>query len=96
MPGFYLPSENEFDPSTDDFVLPVVSKERKYKHFDLPLRESEREHVIDFSLEDQGSGNSRYINLGDWIRYHTYAVFDGDRLSLLADEPAMEEKIIRK
>ena len=38
MPGFYLPSENEFDPSTDDFVLPIVSKERKYKHFDLPLR----------------------------------------------------------
>ncbi len=38
MPGFYLPSENEFDPSTDDFVLPVVSKERRSKHFDLPLR----------------------------------------------------------
>lgn len=53
MPGFYLPSENEFDPSTDDFVLPFVSKERKYKHFDLPLRESEREQVIDFSREDE-------------------------------------------
>jgi len=53
MPGFYLPSENEFDPSTDDFVLPVVSKERKYKHFDLPLRESERDQVIDFAREDE-------------------------------------------
>ena len=53
MPGFYLPSENEFDPSTNDFVLPVVSKERKYKHFDLPLRESDRDQVIDFTREDE-------------------------------------------
>jgi RNA-directed DNA polymerase len=49
MPGFYLPSEDEFDPSSDDFVLPAVSKERKYKHFDLPLNEADREQVIDFS-----------------------------------------------
>ena len=53
MPGFYLPSENEFDPSTDDFVLPFVLKNRKYKHFDLPLREIEREQMIDFSHEDE-------------------------------------------
>ena len=26
--------------------------------------------------------NSRYINLGDWIEYNTYAVFDGENLSL--------------
>ena len=49
MPGFYLPSEDEFDPSTDDFVHSAVSKERKYKHFDLPLDVAEREQVIDFS-----------------------------------------------
>lgn len=51
MPGFYLPSEDEFDPSIDDFVLPVMSKERKYKHFDLPL--VERELEFDFSREDK-------------------------------------------
>ncbi|ARO16024.1 RNA-directed DNA polymerase (Reverse transcriptase) (plasmid) [Ketogulonicigenium robustum] len=51
MPGFYLPSENEFDPSTDDFVLPAISKERKYKHFDLPL--VDRELSFDFSVEDK-------------------------------------------
>lgn len=33
---------------------------------------------IDFRLTD----TSRYINLGDWIQYFTYAVFDGDRLQL--------------
>lgn len=53
MPGFYLPTENEFDPSTDDFVLTAVSKERRYKHFDLPLPESERELTIDFTKVGQ-------------------------------------------
>jgi UDP-2,3-diacylglucosamine hydrolase len=30
---------------------------------------------------DLGS-NSKYINLGDWIRYYTYGVFDGNTLEL--------------
>ncbi len=33
---------------------------------------------IDFRL----SVRSRYINLGDWIRYFTYASFDGEQLEL--------------
>lgn len=51
MSGFYQPSETEFDPSTDDFVLHSISKERKYRHFDLPLRANQREQIIDFSVE---------------------------------------------
>jgi UDP-2,3-diacylglucosamine hydrolase len=33
---------------------------------------------IDFAL----TPNSRYINLGDWIRYDSYAVFNGQQLEL--------------
>jgi len=33
---------------------------------------------IDFSLNE----NSRYINLGEWINYNSYAVFDGNDLEL--------------
>lgn len=33
---------------------------------------------IDFRLNDQ----SRYINLGDWIKYDSYAVFDGQTMEL--------------
>jgi UDP-2,3-diacylglucosamine hydrolase len=33
---------------------------------------------LDLDIE----GKARYINLGDWINYNTYAVFDGDKLSL--------------
>jgi UDP-2,3-diacylglucosamine hydrolase len=38
---------------------------------------------IDFALP----GNSRYINLGDWIRYDSYAVFDGNQLELKYYQP---------
>jgi UDP-2,3-diacylglucosamine hydrolase len=33
---------------------------------------------IDFVFNN----NSRYINLGDWINYNSYAVFDGERTAL--------------
>jgi len=45
---------------------------------------------IDYRL----NSTSRYINLGDWIRYFTYAVFDGDKLELKSYK-GMDEKIIR-
>jgi UDP-2,3-diacylglucosamine hydrolase len=41
-----------------------------------------RHYAIDFKINE----NSRYINLGDWIRLNTYAVFDGDHLQLLTWE----------
>ena len=49
MPGFYQPSDEDFDPATDDFVLHCLAKERQYQHFDLPLTEDERIQQIDFS-----------------------------------------------
>lgn len=37
-----------------------------------------RHIAIEYPLPD----NSLYVNLGDWIRYDSYAVFDGSELSL--------------
>jgi UDP-2,3-diacylglucosamine hydrolase len=45
---------------------------------------------IDYRL----TNTSRYINLGDWISYYTYAVFDGKEL-LLKSFKGNENKIIR-
>jgi UDP-2,3-diacylglucosamine hydrolase len=45
---------------------------------------------IDYRLNE----NSRYINLGDWIEYYTYAVFDGDNMQLRSYQ-GQEGKIIR-
>lgn len=33
-------------------------------------------------LDIKLNNNSRYINLGDWIKYNSYAVFDGNELTL--------------
>ena len=41
-----------------------------------------RHYAIDLKISDK----SRYINLGDWIRLNTYAVFDGTDLQLLTWE----------
>jgi UDP-2,3-diacylglucosamine hydrolase len=45
---------------------------------------------IDYRLAEE----ARYINLGDWINYCTYAVFDGQNLELKS-YTGKEEKIIR-
>ena len=41
-----------------------------------------RHYAIDLKINHK----SRYINLGDWIRLNTYAVFDGTDLQLLTWE----------
>lgn len=50
-----------------------VLKEKKVDFFVF----GHRHLPIDYRLD-----NSRYINLGDWIRYFTYAEFDGVNLEL--------------
>jgi UDP-2,3-diacylglucosamine hydrolase len=47
------------------------------KHFDYFIF-GHRHLPLDFRLTDE----SRYINLGDWIKYNSYAVFDGNSVEL--------------
>ncbi|HEV8081061.1 MAG TPA: UDP-2,3-diacylglucosamine diphosphatase [Chitinophagaceae bacterium] len=54
------------------------------KHYDYFIF-GHRHLPIDFRLNDpeiDGTGISRYINLGDWIKYNSYAVFDGEKMEL--------------
>lgn len=48
------------------------------KHFDYFVF-GHRHLPIEFEL----SPNSKYINIGDWITYFSYAVFDGEKLELI-------------
>jgi UDP-2,3-diacylglucosamine hydrolase len=81
----YLGDEKEY--------LAIHSKELLAKeHFDY-LIFGHRHLPLDIRLTPQsplpaGEENtaSRYINLGDWVRYFTYAVFDGTELKLLKFE----------
>ena len=50
-----------------------------------------RHLAFDFRLND----TCRYINLGDWIHYYTYAVFDGNNFQLRSFLNK-DEKIIRQ
>jgi UDP-2,3-diacylglucosamine hydrolase len=58
--------------------LIIFSKQiLKKKHFDYFIF-GHRHLPLDFKLNNQ----SRYINLGDWIKYNSYAVFDGENAEL--------------
>jgi UDP-2,3-diacylglucosamine hydrolase len=70
----YLGDENEW--------LAIYCKEQLAKqHYDYFIF-GHRHLPIDIDLGQ----NSRYINLGDWIRYFTYAEFNGETVSLMRDE----------
>lgn len=51
-----------------------ILKQRHYDYFIF----GHRHLPIDYHLKE----NSRYINLGDWIQYNSYAVFDGEEMTL--------------
>lgn len=58
--------------------LIIHSKELlEKKHYDY-LIFGHRHLPLDIKLDDK----SRYLNLGEWIRYNSYAVFDGKELKL--------------
>lgn len=70
----FLGEENEW--------LAIYSKEILLKsHFDYFIYG--HRHL---PLDLQVGPNSRYINLGDWLSYFSYAVFDGQTTSLLYDK----------
>ncbi len=72
--------------------LIIYSKEVLEREYYDYLIFGHRHLPIDFRL----NGESRYINLGDWITYFTYAVFDGSNLLLTTPFKEKESMIIRK
>ena len=70
-------SEEKFLGEDKEWLL-IYSKEMlAKKHFDFFVF-GHRHLPIDFRL----SGESRYINLGEWINFCTYAEFDGEQLQV--------------
>jgi UDP-2,3-diacylglucosamine hydrolase len=71
-------SEDEHFLGDDKEWLIIYAKDvLKKKHVDYFIF-GHRHLPIEYKLNDE----SVYINLGDWIKYFTYAVFDGENLSL--------------
>ncbi|MFZ9262864.1 MAG: UDP-2,3-diacylglucosamine diphosphatase [Chitinophagaceae bacterium] len=61
-----------------EWLIQYCKKQLQDNHIDYFIF-GHRHLPIDFSL----SQTSRYINLGDWIKYDTYAIFDGAHLRLI-------------
>ncbi|PWT71391.1 MAG: UDP-2,3-diacylglucosamine hydrolase [Bacteroidetes bacterium] len=84
-------SEEHFLGEENEWLI-IYCKEVLQKEFFNYFIFGHRHLPIDFNL---GKG-SRYINLGDWIRYDTYAVLNGEDLVLNSYLNNAESKIIRK
>lgn len=70
-------TDEHFLGEENEWLISFAKDELKKKHIDFFVF-GHRHLPIEFKLPQ----NSLYINLGDWIRYNTYAVFDGTELHL--------------
>ncbi len=61
----------------NEWLLQYSREKLKHEHFDYFIF-GHRHLPLEIKLEP----NSTYINLGDWITYYTYAVFNGDKTEL--------------
>jgi UDP-2,3-diacylglucosamine hydrolase len=69
--------EEKFMGEENEWLL-IYSKEViQKKHYDY-LIFGHRHLPLDITLKN----NSRYINLGEWIKSYSYAVFDGEKTTL--------------
>lgn len=70
-------SEEHFMGEDKEWLLIYCREVLQTKHYDYFVF-GHRHLPIDYRL----TGNSRYINLGEWINFSTYAVFDGQEVEL--------------
>lgn len=82
-------SEETFLGIENEWLVQYCKKKLEKKHIDYFIM-GHRHLAIDLTLDN----NSRYINLGDWLNYFTYAVFDGENVQLRSYKDK-EQKIIR-
>jgi UDP-2,3-diacylglucosamine hydrolase len=81
-------SDEKFLGEEREWLIVYCKEVLKNEHFDFFVF-GHRHLAIDFRLTPVSTADgaaagvvSRYINLGDWIRFYTYAVFDGQSLEL--------------
>lgn len=80
--------QNELRKKLEQEWLVTYSREVLQTTFYDYLIFGHRHLPLDITLNDK----SRYINLGDWLNYYSYAVFDGTDLKLLyfeSDPPVL-------
>lgn len=69
--------QEKFESEDKEWLVLFAKEVLQKQHYDYFIF-GHRHLPLDIELPN----NSRYINLGEWINYDTYAVFDGERLEL--------------
>lgn len=72
-----MTEENTFLGEEKEWLIQYAKERLEYEHFDFFIF-GHRHLPLDIRLPD----NSRYVNLGDWLRYNSYGVFDGEEMKL--------------
>ncbi len=70
-------TEEQFLGEDKEWLIIFSREMLKTKHFDYFIF-GHRHLPVDFKLSDA----THYINLGDWIKYNSYAIFDGEKTEL--------------
>ncbi|MEN9370940.1 MAG: hypothetical protein RL152_210 [Bacteroidota bacterium] len=70
-------TDEKFLGEEKEWLVLYAKEKLKKEHFDFFVF-GHRHLPIDFQLK----ADSRYINLGDWIKYNSYAEFDGTDIQL--------------
>jgi len=84
-------NEEQFLGEEKEWLITYSKDMLKQQHYDFFIF-GHRHLPIDYRID----GNGRYINLGDWITYFTYAYFDGKDVILTTRIPENESKIVRR
>jgi UDP-2,3-diacylglucosamine hydrolase len=70
--------DEKFLGAKGEWLIQYALEILKNQHIDYFVF-GHRHFPIDYDL---GVNGAHYINLGDWLTYNSYAVYDGDRMSL--------------
>jgi UDP-2,3-diacylglucosamine hydrolase len=84
-------TEEKFRGEDGEWLIQYCKRKLTEENFDYMIF-GHRHLPIDFTFPN----GSRYINLGDWINYFSYASFDGEQLYLKSYDPTLDHKIIRR
>jgi len=82
----YLSTQNKLISGEEDVVFLGHDKEWLVQHSHELLNEMHYDYFVfghrHLPMEIKLNDKSIYVNLGDWVSHFTYAVFEGDKLSL--------------
>lgn len=84
--GHYLSVKNKMISGEDDAKFLGENKEWLVQYCKRKLQSQHYDYFVfghrHLPLDIQLNATSKYINLGDWINYYTYGVFDGNAFEL--------------